>query len=187
MLVVLKFCVHSGRKSSCHTYWTEISPKRVLWYFVHVCFVQVTILKLVQVTILKLVGAPDALTRLGEHMHFPTDICSVIQEGEKTVEKCAHRAMSARRQRHMFSLGRNKHGHNDSAPLKRDSLLRTQSPELYDPKSWQSLTFTIPDGSHYGIREFVEYSEMLTSDLTYFSPFKSHFVMSSSFQMLFKL
>ena len=82
----------------------------VSWRFVHVCFVQVTILKLV--------GAPDALMRLGEHMHFPTDICSVIQEGEITVGKCAHQGASARQERHTLSLGRNKHGHNDSAPIR---------------------------------------------------------------------
>ena len=49
-------------------------------------------------------------------MHFPTDICYVFQEGEITVEKCAHRGASARQERHMLSLGRNKHVHNYSAP-----------------------------------------------------------------------
>ena len=49
--------------------------------------------------------------------HFPTDICSVIQEGEITVEKCAHRSASARRELHTLSHGRNKHGHNNSAPF----------------------------------------------------------------------
>ena len=48
--------------------------------FVHVCFVQVTILKLVWRS-----------RRADAHwcVHFPTDICSVIQEGEITVEKNA--------------------------------------------------------------------------------------------------
>ena len=49
-------------------------------------------------------------------MHFPTDICSVIQEGEITDEKCVHQGTSMRRERHTLSLGRNKHGHNNSAP-----------------------------------------------------------------------
>ena len=46
----------------------------VLWCFVHVCFVQVTILKLVW---------PSQCADMPRCMHFPTDICSVIQEGEK--------------------------------------------------------------------------------------------------------
>ena len=50
------------------------------------------------------------------YTHFPTDICSVIQEGEITVEKCAHHGASASRERHTLSLGQNKHGHNNSAP-----------------------------------------------------------------------
>jgi len=41
----------------------------------------------------------------------------VIQEGEITVEKYAHRGASARRERHTLSLGQNKHGQNNSAPL----------------------------------------------------------------------
>ena len=44
----------------------------VLWCFVHVCFVQVTILKLVWRS--RRADAP-------RWAHFPTDICSVIQEG----------------------------------------------------------------------------------------------------------
>ena len=52
--------------------------------------------------------------------HFPTDIYFVIQEGEITVEKCAHRGASARREGHKLSLGQNKHGHNNSAlPLEK--------------------------------------------------------------------
>jgi len=77
----------------------------VLWCFVHICFVQVTILKLVRRS--RRADAPRCA-------HFPIDICSVIQEGK--VEKCMHRGASARRERHMLSLGRNKHGHNNSAP-----------------------------------------------------------------------
>ena len=50
--------------------------------------------------------------------HFPSDICSGIQEGEITGEKCAHRGASARQECHTLSLGRNKHGHNNSAPYK---------------------------------------------------------------------
>ena len=45
----------------------------------HVCFVQVTILKLVGCS--RGADAPRCA-------HFPSDICSVIQEGEITVEKC---------------------------------------------------------------------------------------------------
>ena len=49
----------------------------VLWCFFHVCFVQVTILKLVWHS-----------RHTGAHRcaYFPTDISSVIQEGEITVE-----------------------------------------------------------------------------------------------------
>ena len=79
--------------------WT---PPTVLWCFVHVCFVQVTILKLVWSS--RRVDAPGCA-------HFPTDICSLIQEGVISVEKCA----SAHRERHTLSLGRNKHGHYNSA------------------------------------------------------------------------
>ena len=64
-------------------------------------------------TILKLVWRSDAPWCA----HFPTDICSVIKEGEITVEKCAHQGALAHRERHTLSLGRNKHGHNNSAPL----------------------------------------------------------------------
>ena len=79
----------------------------VLWCFVHVCFVQMTILKRVLRS-----------RRADAHRcaHFPTDILSVIQGGEITVEKCAYRGASARQERHTLSLGRNKHGHNNSAP-----------------------------------------------------------------------
>jgi len=72
------------------------------------CFVQVTILKLVWSS--RGSDAPRCT-------HFPTDICSVIQEGEITVEKCAHRGASARWECHTLSLGQNKHGHNNSAPI----------------------------------------------------------------------
>ena len=41
--------------------------------------------------------------------HFPTDICSVIQECEIMWDT------SARWERHTLSLERNKHGHNNSA------------------------------------------------------------------------
>jgi len=61
-----------------------------------------------------LFGTPDpwrALVRALSYWYF-----SVIQEGEITVEECAHRGPSARRERHTLSLGRNKHGHNNSAP-----------------------------------------------------------------------
>ena len=58
--------------------------------FVHVCFVQVTILKLVWRS--RVADTPRCAT-------FPTDICSVIQEGVLTVEKCAHQGASARRER----------------------------------------------------------------------------------------
>ena len=57
----------------------------VLWCFVHVCFVQVTILKLVWRS--RHVDEPRSA-------HFPIDICSVIQEGEITVEMCALRGAS---------------------------------------------------------------------------------------------
>jgi len=70
-------------------------------------FVQVTILKLVWRS--RRADAPRCA-------HFSTDICSVIQEGEMTVEKCLHWGAPARRERHMLSLGQNKHGHNHSAP-----------------------------------------------------------------------
>ena len=56
-------------------------------------------------------GAPNRCA------HFPTDICSVIQEGEITVEKCTHQGTSARWERHRLSLGQNKHGHDNSAPI----------------------------------------------------------------------
>ena len=71
----------------------------------------------VQVTILKL-GWRSRRANVPRCVHFPTDICSVIQEGEIAVEKCAHRGTLARREHHTLSLGRNKHGHNNSAPLK---------------------------------------------------------------------
>ena len=48
--------------------------------------------------------------------HFPTDICSVIQEGEISVEKCTHQGASVGWEHHTLSLGRNKYGHNNSAP-----------------------------------------------------------------------
>ena len=73
----------------------------VLRCFVHVCFVQVTILKLVWCS--RHADVPQCA-------HFPTDICSVIQEGEITEEKCMHRGASANQERH--TLSRNKHGHN---------------------------------------------------------------------------
>jgi len=81
--------------------------ERVLWCFVLVCFVKVTILKPVWRS--RCADAPRCA-------HFPSDICSVIQEDEITVEKCAHLGASACRERHTLSLGRNKHGHNYSAP-----------------------------------------------------------------------
>ena len=56
-------------------------------------------------------------------VHFPTDICSVIREGVITVEKCAHRGPSARQEHDKLSLGRNKHGHNNSAPLCKNKIL----------------------------------------------------------------
>ena len=77
--------------------------------FVHVCFVQVTSLKIVWRS--RGAGAPRCA-------HFPTDICSVIQEGVLTVEKCAHRGKSVGREPHTMSLGQNKHGHNNSAPVR---------------------------------------------------------------------
>ena len=60
-------------------------------------------------TILKLVWSSRRVDAPG-CAHFPTDICSLIQEGVITVEKCA----SAHRERHTLSLGRNKHGHNST-------------------------------------------------------------------------
>ena len=42
--------------------------------------------------------------------HFSTNICCVIQEGVKSIEKCMHRGASARLERHTLSLGQNKHG-----------------------------------------------------------------------------
>ena len=77
--------------------------------FVHVCFVQVTILKPVWSS--QHADAPRCA-------HFPTDICSVIQEGDITVEKGTHRGASVRQECHTLSLGRNKHGHNNSAPYR---------------------------------------------------------------------
>jgi len=68
------------------------------------------------VTILKLVWC-SRRADAPRCAHFPTDICSVIQEGEITVEKWAHRGATARQERHTLSLGRNKHGHNNSAPI----------------------------------------------------------------------
>ena len=50
-------------------------------FFVPVCFFQVTILNIV-------CRCQRAYTPWCAH--FPTDICSVIQEGVITVEKCAH-------------------------------------------------------------------------------------------------
>ena len=56
-----------------------VSPDyMVLGCFVHVCFVQVTILNIVW-----RLDAPRCA-------HFSTDICCVLQEGVITVEKCAH-------------------------------------------------------------------------------------------------
>ena len=64
---------------------------QVLGCFVHVCFVQVTILNIVWRS--RHADAPRCA-------HFSSDICCVIQEGVITEEKCAH----------MLSLGQNKHG-----------------------------------------------------------------------------
>ena len=86
--------------------WLQLH--KVLWCFVHVCFLQVTILKLVWRSFRA--DAPRCT-------HLPTDICFVIQKGEIIVEKCAHRGASARRERRTLSLGRIKHGHNNSAPF----------------------------------------------------------------------
>ena len=79
---------------------------------VQVCFVHIC---LVQVTILKLVWRSQRADPPRCAPHFPTDICSVIQEGEIFVEKCVHRGASACQEHHTLSLGRNKHGHNNSA------------------------------------------------------------------------
>ena len=59
--------------------------------------------------------APDALTRLGARtlLHF---ICSVIQEGVKSTEKCAHRGASVCREHQKLSLGQIKHGQNITTP-----------------------------------------------------------------------
>ena len=81
-----------------------------------------------------LFGAPDVLTLLSAST---TDICSVIQEGEITVENCAHRGAAICRERHTLSLGRNKHGHNNSAPLNQvsapdfNSQLHQDSPKIW--------------------------------------------------------
>ena len=40
--------------------------------------------------------------------HFSTDICCVNQEGVKTLEKCAQRGASARRERHIVCLDKTK-------------------------------------------------------------------------------
>ena len=37
-------------------------------------------------------------------VHFSIDICCVIQEGVRTVGKCMHGSVSARRERHSFCL-----------------------------------------------------------------------------------
>jgi len=66
-----------------------------LWCFAHVCSVPVTILKLVWCS--RRADEPWCT-------HFPSDICSVIQEGEITVEKCTHPGASACRERHTLSL-----------------------------------------------------------------------------------
>ena len=84
--------------------WSWYFPLEVLWVlwcFVHVCFVQVTILNIVWRS--RLDDAPRCA-------HFSTDICCVIQEGVITVEKCAHQGTSAHWVRHTLSLGQNKHG-----------------------------------------------------------------------------
>ena len=82
--------------SNTHLNPCEKVPLNQIKIGVHVCFVQVKILKLVWRS-----GRPDA----PQCVHFPTDICSVIQEGEIKVEKCVHRGTSARRERHTLSLG----------------------------------------------------------------------------------
>ena len=64
-------------------------------------------------------------------VHFPTDICSVLQEGEITVEKCAHRGTSACREHHRLSFGQNKHGHNNSAPPKTLLILLPLEHQMY--------------------------------------------------------
>ena len=114
--IVQSFCCKIWELISCG--WLEMLCANleeqymrlmVLWCFVHACFVQVTILKLVWGS--RRADAPRCA-------HFSTDICSVIQEIEVTVEKCVHRGTSRCKERHTLSLGRNKHGHNNSAPLK---------------------------------------------------------------------
>ena len=80
----------------------------MLGCFVHVFFVQVTILNIVW---------RSRHADVFQCAHFSTDICSVIQEGVKSIEKCAHRGTSARQERQMLSLGQNKHGQNITTPV----------------------------------------------------------------------
>ena len=87
-----------------NTYYLDTFPtlmlvtfaKKVLWCFIHVCFVQVTILNIVWC--FRRTDAPRCT-------HFSTDTCWVIQEGVKSIEKCAHWGVSARPERHILSLG----------------------------------------------------------------------------------
>ena len=104
----------------CVVITTRGLPFWVLWCFVHVCFAQVTILKLVWRS--RLADAPRCA-------HFPTDICAVIQEGEITVAKCAQRGASAHQEPHTLSHGRNKLGHNNSAPI--FAISKQNQPKLF--------------------------------------------------------
>jgi len=106
-----EFSSHSQNKNF-NVLSSTLQSFTVLWCFLHVCLVQVTILKLVW---------RSRRSDVPRCAHFPTDICSLIKEGEITLEKCTHRGASAHRERHTLSLGRNKHGHNNSAPVGDDS------------------------------------------------------------------
>ena len=76
LFLFAKFCEKCWWNKNLWNF-SEMSP--VLWCFVHVCFVHVTNLKLVWRS--RHADAPRCT-------HFPTDICSVIQEGEISATRC---------------------------------------------------------------------------------------------------
>ena len=66
-------------------------------------------------------GAPDTLTLLNAHT-FLLIFVLWSKKVRLTVAKCTHRCAAAPREWHTLSLGRNKHGHNNSAPKRQKEI-----------------------------------------------------------------
>jgi len=78
----------------------------------------------------------------------------VIQEGKITVKKCVHRGASARQERHTLSLGRNKHGHNNSAPLCHFSQKLNVCPQIGMNKSYGTI-FCVKKKTRFGVYKII--------------------------------